>query len=202
MALGDPYITASELKLRLGITDTEDDVRIQGAVDSATRSINEATSRDFQKTTTATARAYWPLISQLVLTHDFHTTAGLVVKIDNDDDGTYETTIAAADYVTEPVDGIVGSMTGWPFWRIRLVNGDRFPRTRRPTVQVTAQWGWTSVPVNIKEATYVLAEDLFKLRDTPFGVGGFAEFGRIRARENPNVAMLIDYYRRNKVRAG
>lgn len=200
MALGDPYITAAELKTRLDITDVNDDARITAAVDSASDGINDFARRDFQKNTTASARKYRPTHSGLVIVADFHTSAGLVVKTDDDDDGTFETTVAAADYELEPLDGVVNGREGWPFWKIRLVNGTQFPNNLRASVQVTAQWGWAAVPPPVKEATFVLAEDLFKLRDTPFGVGGFGDFGRIRARENPNVAMMVGPYRRNKIR--
>lgn len=200
MALGDPYLTDAELKARLGIADTDDDTRITAAVASASDGINDFAKRDFQKNTTASARTYRPTHSRLVIVHDFYTTAGLVVKTDEDDDGTFETTIAASDYELEPLDGVVNGREGWPFWKIRLVNGSQFPDGLRAGVQVTVPWGWAAVPPPVKEATFVLAEDLFKLRDTPFGVGGFGDFGRIRARENPFVAMMIGPYRRNKIR--
>lgn len=196
MPLGDNYITLAQLKTRLGVTDANDDALFTAAVDAATEGINDATGRDFQKDTVASARRYRPTGAGLVITHDFHTETGLVVKTDEDDDGTFETTLASTAYELEPIDGIVRGRAGWPWWKIRMVDGTVFPRGRRHSVQVTAQWGWAAVPDSITNAAYVLAEDLAKLRDAPFGVGGFAEFGRIRARENPHVAMLINPYRR------
>lgn len=196
MALGDLYVTLAQLKTRLGVTDAADDALFTAAVDAATEGINHACGRDFQKATVATARRYRPTGAMLVITHDFHAEAGLVVKTDEDDDGTFETTLTASAYELEPIDGIVSGQAGWPWWKVRLVDGTVFPRGRRHTVQVTAQWGWAAVPDSIINAAYVLAEDLAKLRDAPFGVGGFGEFGRIRARENPQVALLINDYRR------
>lgn len=196
MALGNDYITLTQLKTRLGVSDTVDDVLLTDAIKASTEGINLATGRDFQQAAAVSARAYRPTGSTLVITHDFFTSSGLIVKTDEDDDGTFETTIASANYELEPVDGIVNGQIGWPFWKIRIVDGTVFPRGRRLSVQVTAQWGWAAVPDNVIEAAYVLAEDLAKLRDTPFGAGGFGEFGRMRARENPNVALLINPYRR------
>lgn len=197
MALGDNYITLAQLKTRLGgITDAVDDVLLTAAVDAATEGINHATGRDFQKEIVATARRYRPTGPDLVIADDFHTITDLVIKTDEGDDGTYETTITATKFELEPIDGIQNGQSGWPFTMIRLVDGSCWPRGRRHTVQATAQWGWAAVPDSITIAAYVLAEDLAKLRDAPFGVGGFAEFGRIRARENPHVAMLINPYRR------
>lgn len=197
MALGANYVTLAQLKVRLGdITDTEDDVLFTAAVDAATEGINHACGRDFQQAAAVTARTYRPTGAILVITHDLFTTTGLVVKTDEDDDGTFETTLDSSAFELEPTDGIVNGQEGWPWWKIRLVDGTLFPRGHRSSVQVTAQWGWAAVPDAITNAAYVLAEDLAKLRDAPFGVGGFAEFGRIRARENPHVAMLINPYRR------
>lgn len=200
MALGDDYITVAQLKTRLGVTDATDDTLFTGAVAAATDGINHVCARDFQKAASATARRYKPTSSDLVIVDDFHTTTGLVVKTDDDDDGTYETTIDSADYELDPIDGIVNGETGWPYMGICLVDGSCWPRGRRHTVQITAQWGWNAVPTSITEAAYVLAEDLAKLRETAFGIGGFGEFGRIRARENPHVAMLINDYRRGSSR--
>lgn len=200
MALGDDYITVAQLKTRLGVTDDDDDTLFAGAVAAATDGINHTCERDFQQAATVSARRYKPTASDLVIVDDFFTTTGLLVKTDDGDDGTYETTISSADYELDPIDGIVNGETGWPYSAIRLVDGSCWPRGRRHTIQITARWGWATVPRLVTEAAYVLAEDLAKLRDTAFGVGGFGEFGRIRARENPHVAMLINDYRRGTSR--
>jgi len=200
MALGDDYITLAQLKTRLGVADTNDDTLFTNVIKAATGGINHVCSRDFQQASAASARRYKPIAPDVVITHDFFTTTGLVVKTDDDDDGTYETTISSSDYELEPVDGIMNGQTGWPFYEVHLVDGSRFPCGRRHTIQVTAQWGWNAVPPSITEAAYVLSEDLANLRNAPFGVGGFGEFGRIRARENPHVAELIQDYRRGSSR--
>jgi hypothetical protein len=200
MALGDNYITVQQLKDRLGVGDVEDDTLFTGAVAAATDGINHICERDFQQAAAASARRYKPIAPDLVIVDDFFTTTGLVVKTDQGDVGTYDTTISSTAFELDPIDGIVNGQPGWPYTAIHLVDGSCWPRGRRHTIQVTAQWGWAAVPAAITEAAYVLAEDLAKLRDTPFGVGGFGEFGRIRARENPNVAMLINDYRRGTSR--
>lgn len=200
MALGDSYATMDELKDRLGdINDTDDDIRLTAAVDAASRGIDTFCHRQFNKTTVATARVFYPDSRCRAEVDDFHTTSGLVVKTDEGDDGTYETTWSS-DYQLEPLNGIVDGEIGWPYSTIRAVGSRYYPScSRRAPLEVTAQWGWDSVPVNIKEATLVLAEDIFKLASTPFGVGGFAEFGRIRARENPHVVMLARKYQRDPI---
>lgn len=197
MALGDSYATTAELKSRLGITDSNDDTQLAEALSSASRGIEKFCGRQFNKTTLASARVYYPRAGCWADVDDFHTTTDLAVKTDEGNDGTYETTWSTSDYQLEPLNGIVDGESGWPYSIVRAVSGRSFPITsNRAPIQVTAQWGWTAVPASVKEATLILAEDVFKLADTPFGAGGFGEFGRIRARENPHVAMLVGAYRR------
>ena len=200
MALGGNYITLIELKDRLGIGDAVDDATLTSAITAASRGVDHFCRRQFNKTTTASARTYYPSHSRLVMVHDFHTTTDLVVKTDTGDDGSFATTWDSTDFQLEPLDGIVDNVESWPFWRLRAVSSGLFPVAHRATVQVTAQWGWDEVPGPVKEATFIVAQDVAKLKDTPFGVGGFAEYGRIRARENPHAAMQLMPYRRNAVR--
>lgn len=202
MALGADYITLAQLKSRLKITDTADDGELTSAIAATTDGIWDVTKRDFQKTTTASARTYRATHSTLVITADFHTTTGLVVKVDEDDDGVFETTLASTAYQLEPLDGVVNGREGWPFWKVRLVDGTTYPCNRRASVQVTAQWGWTAVPDAATEAAFILAEDIFKLKDTPFSSGGFSELGRIRARKNPHVAILLGSFSRSSEKVG
>lgn len=202
MALGARYATLAELKSRLGIPDTDDDGSLGPALDTASRGIEKHCDRQFNDADTATARLFYPRTSHLADVDDFHTTTGLIVETDGGDDGTFETTWSTSDYQLEPLNGIVDGETGWPKYQIRAVNGRTFPCGRRATLRVTARWGWAAVPAPVKEATLVLAEDVFKLKDSPFGSGGFSEFGRIRARANPHVVMLLNPYRRNAVLVG
>jgi hypothetical protein len=198
MALGDDYITLPELKGRLGIGDAVDDVTLSSAIKAASRGVDHFCRRQFNKTTTASARTYHPSHSRLAMVHDFHTTTDLVVA--TGDDGAFDTTWSATDFQLEPLDGIVDGVEGFPFWKVRAVENQLFPMARRATVQITAQWGWDAVPSPVVEATFIVAQDIARLKDTPFGVGGFAEFGRIRARENPHASMQLMPYRRNAVR--
>lgn len=199
MALGDTYISLAELKTRLGISDNVDDTLLTGAIGAASRGIDACCNRQFNDAGAASARVFYPDSRCQVEVDDFHTTTGLVVATDDGDDGAYETTWSSGDYQLEPLNGLVNGETR-PWNKIVAVESKYFPtRSRRAPVQVTARWGWASVPVNVKEATYVLAEDIAKLRDAPFGVGGFSEYGRIRARKNPHVMMLIDQYIENRI---
>jgi len=199
MALGDSYADVAELKTRLDINDTAEDDQLEAALATASRGIEKECSRQFNLATSATARVFEPENHCLTYVDDFSTADGLIIAIDRGEDGTYEETWTASDYQLKPLNGVVDGEIGWPFWKVQAV-GRFFPcRYRRAPVQVTAKWGWAAVPAPIKEATLILAEDLFKLTSTPFGAGGFADFGRIRARENPHVLTRIAPYKRYAV---
>ena len=205
MALGDSYATLAELKARIGIGDTVDDTPLTNALATASRGIERHCNRQFNNTNAASTRVFepGPSTAWLVRVDDFYTTTGLVVATDSGDDGTYETVWASSDYQLEPLNGVVDGESGWPFYRIRAVAGRYFPLCmRRASVQVTAQWGWTAVPAPVKEACLVAAEETFKLKDTPFGVAGYGEYGSIRVRDNPKIAGMLRPYRRDPVLVG
>lgn len=202
MALGDSYATLVELKARLNISDSSDDAGLASALAVASRGIESCCRRQFNDAGSATARLFHPDSARLAKVDDFSTTTGLVVESDTSGDGTFETTWASAEYELQPLNGVVDGVSGWPYWKIRAAGttGRYFPCTRaRATVRVTARWGWTAVPAPVKEGTLILAEDIFKLKDSPFGAGGYGEYGRIRARENPNVWLRIMPYVRDAV---
>lgn len=199
MAIGDPYATLADLKDRLGdISDAEDDDILNGALASASDGVEDFTRRQFNKETVASARVYYPVGFRIAHVDDFHTDTDLVIATDESGDGSFSTTWSGSDFQLEPLNGMRGGQPGWPFWHIRAVGDRRFPLNDRAALQVTAQWGWGAVPDQVREATLILAEDLAKLKDTPFGVGGFGDFGRIRARENPHVIMRLKRYRRDR----
>ena len=50
----------------------------------------------------------------------------------------------------------------------------------RPQVEVTARWGWPTVPDDINQATLILSADLYKRKDSIGGVLGLSELGAIR----------------------
>lgn len=200
MALGDSYATLAELRSRFDITDasnTTQDTKFTEALSAASRGIEQMCQRQFNDAGSASARLFYPDSSYCTKVHDFSTTSGLIIATDAGNDGAFELTWDAADYQLEPLNGIVDQQSGWPYWTIRAVAAKSFPcpypNTRAP-LQVTARWGWTAVPAPVKEATLILAEEIYSLKNTPFGVGGYGQFGIIRARENPMVLTRIMPY--------
>lgn len=195
-------ITAPDLAAHLGIPDTQDDVHIVNAVNAANRAVVRYCGRNFDVTTSASAsaRTFAPKTHTLCAVDDFHTTDGLVVKIDTNDDGTFGDPLTLnTDFFLEPTNGredglavpyrrLVSTSWLWPMFN------------RRPSVQVTAAWGWASVPDDVFEAALIKGARLFKRKDSPEGVlGGFQDFNaitiRISTREDPDVVELLRHYR-------
>lgn len=195
MAITNGYITQAELESYLGIGDDLDDDELDAAINAASRAIDGHCQRRFYDDGSATARTYRPLNKTVVYTDDFSTTSGLVVATDTTDDGTADTTWASSDYELEPANGESGGISGFPYNRIRAVEAKEFATTgERRSVSVTARWGWAAVPDAVKQACFILAADLFKLKEAPHGIAGFADLGIIRVRDNPKVAMLLAPY--------
>lgn len=198
MTLAASYATLAEIRSRVGITDatnTSHDTQLTAALAAASRGIEKSCNRQFNDAGSASARIYYPDNDCLATIDDFTTLTS--VKTDPGNTGTYSETWATTDYQSEPLNGVVDGETGWPFWQLRAVASRRFPCVyydQRAPLQVTAQWGWTAVPTPVKEGCLILAEEIYKLKDSPFGVGGYGQFGIIRARENPMVWARIGPY--------
>lgn len=204
MALGDSYGTLAKLRSRVGIpaSDTSEDTDLTEKLAVASRGVEGVCHRQFNQATSATARIYDPRDDLVVEVDDLYTTDSLVIATDEDGDGVFETTWAAADYELRPLNGVVDAESGWPYYEIRAVRRCWPCWTGRASVQVTAKWGWTAVPSPVTEATYILAEEIYKLKDSPFGSGGYGQFGVIRARQNPMVLTRVQKYIREPLMVG
>lgn len=199
MALGDPYATLTELKSRLGIGDQLDDDGLTAALSVASRGVEFCTNRQFNDAGTASSRIFHPDSPRRAEVDDFSTTTGLIIETDEGSAGTFGSVWTSGFYELLPLNGVVSGVPGWPFSVLRTVNRSFPLYPQRASLRVTARWGWAAVPAPVKEATLILAEDIFKLKDSPFGAGGYGEYGRIKARENPNVWMRIAPYVRDAV---
>lgn len=191
-----PYPTLAELRTWANITDQGDDNVLAQKLDGAVREVEGHCGRRFVADSAATARTVWAndgWVLNLPAGYDISTTVGLVVKTDGGFDGTYETTWAATDYVLEPLNGVGrDGSSGWPYIRIGAVGGRWWPRgSRRPGVEITAKWGWAATPTPVFDAVLLVAAESWKLKEAPFGVAGFGDFGVVRVRDNPVVARKL-----------
>ena len=123
---------------------------------------------------------------------------------DDDDDGTYEETVASSDYQVLPINGIVGGITGNPFYIIELISdgNHEWPldfSSNRPRAEITAKWGYATTPEQIRQATLMLASELFAMRNAPLGVAGVGDFGVVNIQQNREITRLIAPFRKGTV---
>lgn len=197
MAAVNGYCTLEEFRAyaRETTTVTADDSEYEAVIESASRWIDDYCGRRFYQDASATARVFHATDYTTVCVDDVSTTTGLVVESDTGNDGTYSSTISSSDYQLEPLNGVVDGISGWPYTRIVLLEAPWFRTSgRRAGVQVTARWGWAAVPDAVNLACKVIALEHFRLRDAPFGVVGFEEFG-MRLRDNMRVTGLLQRFR-------
>ena len=199
-------VTKTQLKSILGIptADTTDDARLETACDAATQQVQAECGRQFVQDTTATARVFVASSALFVEVDDFMTTSGLIVKTDDDNNGTFETTWASSDYQLEPLNGRFEGQA-WPYTQLRAIDARYWPRWRgQALVQVTARWGWSAIPAPVKQAAEIQALSIFKSADAPLGVAGFGDIGVVRLRQamHPVAMSLLSNYRRESVMIG
>lgn len=195
------YATLEELKGFVGITDDVDDVTLQLALDSASLQIDHFCDRTFLADAEPTVRVYFPTDPWYLDVDPISTATGLVVKTDDNNDGTFETTWTInTDFRLEPANA---SAAGEPWTRLAALGSRWFPRLRyRPGVQVTAAFGWPggAAPAPVQQATLIQASRLWKRKDAPFGVAGSPDLGsemRLLAKLDPDVESLLRPYRHN-----
>lgn len=156
------YITAQSLADELGIIDTDDDSRLEAAISSASRQIDAHCGRRFWQDSEVVARTYAAGDAVKLCTDDISTATGLIVAIDDDDDGVYETELTiTTDFVLGPLNAALESPVR-PFDEIHLVDNYRWPMMRRPGVQVTAKFGWPAIPDDVVTACTIQAKNLYK----------------------------------------
>jgi hypothetical protein len=205
MAITNGYATLTEIKnfLSIPISDTADDTLLEGLVESSSRSIDRIANRRFYLDASASARLYRAYSDVFVYTDDIGSTSGLVVALDESGVGSYTTIIDLnTDYILDP---LTAAAKGRPFTQLTMVsNTTSFPifpglfgNGLRPGVQVTARWGWPSVPDDINAACLILTADLYKRKDAPGGILGLGDLGAIRMSPlGRDVTAMVRAYRK------
>lgn len=194
------YCTTAELKSNLRIPDTVDDAELALAITAASRAVDHATNRQFGQVSPVQARIYTARWDKswcrwVIDTDDISSATGLLVKLDDNDDQVFDVSIT--DFRLAPVNEDEKSRP----WTQIIVgsNSAQVPTRARDTVQVTALWGWLSVPTAIKQATITQAARFFYRREAPFGIAGSPSVGselRLLSQVDPDVAVMVRSYRR------
>jgi hypothetical protein len=186
MAITNGYATLTQIKAYMSISDNTDNDLLEDLVESASRSIDRIANRRFYLDAVASARLYRAYSDIFVYVDDIGTTSSLVVQTDSNGNGTYAKTLTLnQDYILDP---LTASSLGRPFTQLTMVSNTEtwpiFPGLTqnglRPGVQVTARWGWPSVPDDINMACLILTADLYKRKDAPGGILGLGDLGVVR----------------------
>lgn len=173
MTITNGYVSLPRVKasLNMGLSDASDDETIEACIEVASRQVDTmcGSGRQFWQDTSAVARTYYAHDSRLLVTHDMSTLTGLVVATDDNDDGTFETTLTInTDFIVLPTNAAVAYPVQ-PWTAIRLIDGALSSwstlSSGRPYIQVTAKFGWSAVPGEIERATLLQAINLFKAPD-------------------------------------
>lgn len=197
------YVELADIRNWVGIQDSGDDPELDAALLSVDAVIDDycgqrfaqdsgvVSARLFVADTTSMLRLFPSVVGD---------TTGMIVKVDIDGDGTFETTLSSSDYVTLPLSGVgPDGRTGWPVTGLRAdgLLARYWPIHRdRPGVQVTALWGWATTPAPVKLAARMLVVAWHQRRATVAGQGGFTGFFESAVRDDPTVRDLLAPYRR------
>lgn len=188
------YCTPAQVRAELAdVKDAIDETLIAKAVTAASRAVEDwCGGRSFGLDVSATSRVFRPCDTAVADVDDIGSDIGLVVETW---DGVSWASWAADDYQLEPLNA--GSRaTAFAWSQVVALSGGWPVGGRRPTLRITAQWGWSQVPAQVEEATILRAVALFKRKDAPFGVAGFGDFGALRiTRQDSDVVSLLSRFR-------
>ncbi len=204
MAIVNGYCTLSGLKSFVGIGDGNDDTLLEDSVEAASRQIDAFCGRVFYADANVSARKYYTNDPYRLRVDDFSTATGLIVKYDDNDDGTYETTVAATDFQLLPLNSVAGGILTTPYYIIELISTSvhEWPldlSSNRATAEITAKWGWSAVPEPIRQATLMLSSELFAMRNAPLGVAGVGDFGVVNIQQNREITRLLAPFRKGTI---
>lgn len=203
------YIGAEELKDRIGITDTSQDYKIQTSIAAACGWINEYTGRHFNRV--IETRTFAPYDIYELRTDDMVPGATISLTVDYDGDGTYEQTwTEGVDYQRfrgASVFNVNSLGQPRPYDHIRAITSGRtfpfiWPFSPVNRVSIATTWGWPVVPWQVPEAARILAEDVFKMSDAPFGLSGSSDLGVVRIASNPWLSEMLRPYVRPRRKVG
>ena len=182
---------ASATVTLVNVIDQAQDNIIESILEAVSRRIDEVTADFFYQA--SQTRYYSPEESNQLFVDSLVSVTS--IKSDTTGDGVFDTTWLASDFQLAPYNA---ALDGDPYTRIETtpLGVQTFRRARR-TTEVVGTFGWPAVPMEIKEATILYAERLFKRKDAIFGVvgatlggGALAQAIEIRA-VDPDVLQLV-----------
>lgn len=194
MAITNGYATLAQVKSALRITDNVDDTLLEQAIESASRRIDGYCGRWFYKTA-QTAILVYPFDYYNLPVQDIANTT-VTVAVSTQGNGVYDQTwTQGVDYQLEPLNA---SLNSKPYNNIQAIGGKTFPIQLQPNVpyvQVTAQWGWQNVPIDVTQACVLLAIRQFARLNAALGIVGFNDMAIQVKAVDPDVRDLLNQYR-------
>lgn len=127
---------------------------------------------------------------------ELSTGTAATVKVDTTDDGTFdETWVVGTDFIFTPTNlAGIGDISR-PITGMRLINKTLPTGGNRDRLEVVGQWGWSTIPTAIREATKLVANELYARRNAPYGVQGFDQAGVVTSiRDTQRYRKLIERY--------
>jgi hypothetical protein len=226
VSTSNAYITNGQLTqwmMNDQTASTIESSQIDMAIDAASRSVEEYCERRFYLDAQTSSRVFWAQHPTACFVDDIGDVTGMVVQTDENGDGVFETTWATTDYQTEPANAIVRNR---PIYSLRATRARLFPRftnqgvwvgvTAASTfffsegvsalpsarlegqqlIQVSAKWGWPSIPEPIVQATLLQAAMIYTAKGAPAGLVNSADLGSMRypAGLHPQARILVDPY--------
>lgn len=199
------YCGLEELKSRLGVANsvTADDYEMTMAIKIATAYINRYCGTHFFRVTEArtfpVTNIYFLPIDQVV--------PGSITsfRIDVDGDGVFETPWTEGTNYQVYREGATYNQNyagvDRPFDFVKVIMGTGpaggqffpfvWPFTHDDRVQITATWGWKEIPPEVQHAALLLSVQLFKEKDSPWGVVGMSDLGAVRVQQSPWIVDLL-----------
>jgi hypothetical protein len=183
--LNTNYCTLDELKGEKGISDATDDSVLSLSISAASRQIERVCGQRFwqdsavqTRTYRATNRDYLDLL-EVDDAAGISTTTGLIVKLDTDDTGTYETTLTnGTDFYLDPLNAATRNPV-WPYTAVRMSGLNYWFQPSaygRALVSITAKFGWPAIPDDVKKACLIQASLLGQSNKAALGIAPLATF--------------------------
>jgi len=145
MALSDAYATASEYRAAFDMTSDSQDSEILSDLKAVSRYIDGKMGRFFNKDSEDKTRVYYCPADSTKLWIDDLSAAPTSITIDQDTDGTCETTLSSSDYELYPVNAPLDPEQR-PYMCICLTSwGDEPYFSQGERVEVVGKFGWTAI---------------------------------------------------------
>jgi hypothetical protein len=201
--MANEYAGLAEIKATLELSNESfADPDISRALTAASRGIDSLCGRRFWLDEDDTSTRYYSPDNENALEIDDLVDLA-TLKTDPAGDGTFEHTWTVnTDFILTPLNAEADERP-WSTIRPRSASPFYLPCGVERSVEITGQFGWSTVPAEVKEATIILASKLMRrAREAPFGVIaiGLEAGGAMHiARTDPDIMFLVGEYMRSPI---